>query len=731
MAGCGVPAVAGSPSSPYKMVSVDDAVSFVLTHVVPLPPVTVPLAAAHGRVLAQDVHAAEPQPPFRASIKDGYAVRAADGAGEFPVVADSRAAAADAPAAPLAPASVAYITTGAPLPEGADAVVQVENTVDVTAGPGAPRRVRIVTPARAPGEDVRAVGSDVAAGECVLRAGDRLGAAEVGILASVGAATVSVHPAPRVAVLSTGDELVDPATPVGAMRHGAVRDANRAMLLAGACTAAAQPGLAASLAPACACAWPCVTPTPATEPCLFRPQPLLRRAPWAWTSASPPTTPAGLPPAWTPRSQLVRTCSSRPAVSPWVRALTLTLRACLPVQRAHGVTRSAAGGTPGDRDLVKPLLESRGTVHFGRVHMKPGKPLTFATVARASTGGGASPAPPLLVFGLPGNPVSSLVTFQLVALPTLRALAGWRAPGLRRVAVTSTAPLRLDPERPEYHRATLAWADGRLVATSTGGQISSRLLSARSAGALLELPAAAGTLPAGTTLSALLVADAAAADGLAHTPRIMPVPVPPTPAPAAVAAATAAATPAASAASAAAPAAASPPRIGVLTVSDRASAGIYEDLSGPAIVAVLRDYLATPCEFVTRVVPDERPLIAAALRELAAGGACLVCTTGGTGPAVRDVTPEAMADVCDKMLPGFGEAMRAASLRSVPTAILSRQEAGTSGRTLILNIPGKPAAVRVCLDAVWPAIPYCIDLLEGPRLEGRPGAAAVFRPQPK
>jgi gephyrin len=378
---------------------------------------------------------------------------------------------------------------------------------------------------------------------------------------------------------------------------------------------------------------------------------------------------------------------------------------------------------PGDRDLVKPLLESRGTVHFGRVHMKPGKPLTFATVARAPADAASPPPPPLLVFGLPGNPVSSLVTFQLVTLPTLRALAGWRAPGLRRVAVTSTAPLRLDPERPEYHRATLSWADGRLVAASTGGQISSRLLSARSAGALLELPAAAGTLPAGTTLSALLVADAAAADGLAHTPRIVPVPAPPAPA------AAAAATPAASTAAAAAPP--PPPRIGVLTVSDRASAGIYEDLSGPAIVAVLRDYLATQCEFVTRVVPDEQPLIAAALRELAAGGACLVCTTGGTGPAVRDVTPEAMAEVCDKMLPGFGEAMRVVSLRSVPTAILSRQEAGTCGRTLILNIPGKPAAVRVCLDAVWPAIPYCIDLLEGPRLEGRPGAVAVFRPQPK
>ena len=320
-----------------------------------------------------------------------------------------------------------------------------------------------------------------------------------------------------------------------------------------------------------------------------------------------------------------------------------------------------------------------------------------------------APAPPLLVFGLPGNPVSSLVTFHLVAVPAIRALAGWRQPALRRIAVTTTAPLRLDPERPAYHRATLAWRDGRLLASSTGGQISSRLLSARSAQALLELPCAAGTLPAGTTVSALLVADVSAADGLASVERIVPVPPPP------------------------AAASVAKPRIGVLTVSDRASAGVYEDVSGPAIVGVLREYLATECEFLTRLVPDEQPLIVAALRELVAAGACVICTTGGTGPARRDVTPEAMAEVCDKQLPGFGEAMRAASLRAgVPTAILSRQAAGTTPEgALVLLIPGKPAAVRVCLDAVWPAMPYCVDLLGGPRLEGRPGAVAVFRPAQK
>lgn len=172
------------------------------------------------------------------------------------------------------------------------------------------------------------------------------------------------------------------------------------------------------------------------------------------------------------------------------------------------------------------------------------------------------------------------------------------------------------------------------------------------------------------------------------------------------------------------------PQIGVLTISDRASRGIYEDQSGPAIEAALRDYLATPCEYLRQVIPDEQPLIEAAFRDFAARGCALVCSTGGTGPAARDVTPEAIAAVADKLLPGFGEAMRRASLEGgVPTAILSRQTAGTLGSTLIVTLPGKPAAIRVCLDAVFPAIPYCIDLIGGPRLEGNPAVVQVFRPK--
>ncbi|MBU6365135.1 MAG: molybdopterin adenylyltransferase [Gemmatimonadetes bacterium] len=170
--------------------------------------------------------------------------------------------------------------------------------------------------------------------------------------------------------------------------------------------------------------------------------------------------------------------------------------------------------------------------------------------------------------------------------------------------------------------------------------------------------------------------------------------------------------------------------VGIVTVSDRAAAGTYEDLSGPAIEAACRAWLATPWHPVRRLVPDEQPAIEAALRELADVAGCpLVVTTGGTGPAPRDVTPEATTAVCDRLLPGFGELMRAVSVRTVPTAILSRQLAGTRGTTLIVNLPGKPAAIAECLAAVWPSVLPCIRLLGGPKLASTP-EAPTGRPVP-
>jgi molybdopterin adenylyltransferase len=169
--------------------------------------------------------------------------------------------------------------------------------------------------------------------------------------------------------------------------------------------------------------------------------------------------------------------------------------------------------------------------------------------------------------------------------------------------------------------------------------------------------------------------------------------------------------------------------IGVVTISDRASAGVYEDKGGPGIEAALAAILATPWRPERRLVPDERPAIEAALADLADNARCsLILTTGGTGPAPRDVTPEATEAVCQRLLPGFGELMRTRSLLEVPTAILSRQIAGTRGSSLIVNLPGKPSAIRTCLDAVFPAIPYCLDLIGGARLETNPAVCKAFRP---
>jgi molybdopterin adenylyltransferase len=171
-------------------------------------------------------------------------------------------------------------------------------------------------------------------------------------------------------------------------------------------------------------------------------------------------------------------------------------------------------------------------------------------------------------------------------------------------------------------------------------------------------------------------------------------------------------------------------RIGIVTVSDRASRGEYEDRGGPAIRACLQEILSCAWEAVPRLIADEQPLIEATLKELCdSENCCLVVTTGGTGPARRDVTPEATEAVCDKRLDGFGELMRAVSLKVVPTAILSRQIAGIRGRSLIVNLPGKPSAIRDCLLAVFPAIPYCIDLLEGPYLTTNEAVVKAFRPK--
>lgn len=171
-------------------------------------------------------------------------------------------------------------------------------------------------------------------------------------------------------------------------------------------------------------------------------------------------------------------------------------------------------------------------------------------------------------------------------------------------------------------------------------------------------------------------------------------------------------------------------KIGIINVSDRASKGIYEDIPGKAIVETLNEYLESEWREVYAVIPDEQDQIEAEMKRMAdEEGCCLIITSGGTGPAKRDVTPEATESVCNKMMPGFGELMRQVSLQYVPTAILSRQTAGIRNNTLIINLPGKPKAIRQCLDAVFPAVPYCIDLIEGPFLVCDENVIKPFRPK--
>jgi molybdopterin adenylyltransferase len=170
-------------------------------------------------------------------------------------------------------------------------------------------------------------------------------------------------------------------------------------------------------------------------------------------------------------------------------------------------------------------------------------------------------------------------------------------------------------------------------------------------------------------------------------------------------------------------------RIGILTISDRASTGVYADASGPAIEATMSEILTSPWEKVVRIVPDGIESVRDAIISLVDDEGCdLVLTTGGTGPAPRDLTPEATEAACEKMMPGFGELMRRKSLEQVPTAILSRQTAGIRGKALIINLPGKPSSIRVTLLAVFPAVPYCLDLIGAVRLETDPAVVPAFRP---
>ena len=604
---------------------------------------------------------------------------------------------------PLQPGQVSYITTGAPIPEGATAVVKIEDTTPnpAAAANATTTTVQIHVPSTT-GKWIRAIGSDVRAGSIVLHKGTRLGPAEIALLASVGQSSVPLYKRPTVGVMSTGDELVDAAST--APGNWKIRDSNRPMLIAAAKSAGAEV-LDLGIAP-------------------------------------------------DEENQL------RLAMQQAMEKVDILV--------------TSGGVSMGSHDLVKPLLEQMpgSTLHFGRVRMKPGKPTTFASFTKSRSGtsdqsdksGRTNNAVDTLFFALPGNPVSSLVAFQLFVEPSIRKLLGCAITDCHhsRVQVRLTRALTIDPVRREYHRAALEWKEdspgkggcGEFHASSTGLQRSSRLLSMVTASALLCLPRATGSrrsLPAGSVVPALLLnrnvvpppstliehtySDVGSGNASSTTVAGTGTGTGPNEAnqrneleelePTCPCCRAAGRSPNQKKSN-------KPPavlfggsssvggdaaRVGVLTVSDRAYTGQYEDRGGPEVLRCIHTQVQSTWNSESRVVPDEQRGIENALIDLCdRRGCCLVITTGGTGPSLRDVTPEATVNVCDRMFPGFGERMRAISMQHVPTAMLSRQTAGLRGSSFIINLPGNPGSIEQILPHIMSSIAHCIHLAGGPRM---------------
>jgi len=395
----------------YDIIEADAALDIVLQHALPLTPRPVALLEALDLVLAQDVIAPEDLPPFPCSSKDGFAVIAADTTNPRHLVGEQTAGyIADLQ---VIPGTCVRITTGAPMPRGADAVIMVEYTQEAQGMITMQGRV-------AQGADVRPVGQDITRGQCVLEVGMRLGPQEIGLLASLGHTSVVAYPRPRVAVLSTGDEIVEPdAQP----RPGQIRDSNRYALMAAVQRAGAQP---------------------------------------------------------------VSLGIGSDRQDELTDKIEEGLATCDAVITSGGVSM-------GELDLIKPILEGRGQVHFGRVNLKPGKPLTFATVDNKP------------VFALPGFPVSSLVSFEIFVRPALRRMGGQRLILRPHVPVTLAEPIQGDAWRPEFHRARLTRESGTYMARTTGMQSSARLLSMVGANGLLVLPKQAQPFSAGETVTAILL----------------------------------------------------------------------------------------------------------------------------------------------------------------------------------------------------------------------------------
>ncbi|XP_035388892.1 gephyrin a isoform X12 [Electrophorus electricus] len=395
--------------SPFPLTSMDKAFITVLEMTPVLGTEIINYRDGMGRVLAQDVYAKDNLPPFPASVKDGYAVRAADGPGDRFIIGESQAG--EQPTHTVMPGQVMRVTTGAPIPCGADAVVQVEDTELLRESEDGTEEleVRILVQAR-PGQDIRPIGHDIKRGECVLAKGTHMGPSEIGLLATVGVTEVEVHKFPVVAVMSTGNELLNPEDD---LHPGKIRDSNRSTLLA------------------------------------------------TIQEHGYPTINLGI-------------VGDNP--DDLLNALNEG------ISRADVIITSG-GVSMGEKDYLKQVLDIdlHAQIHFGRVFMKPGLPTTFATL---DIDGSRK-----LIFALPGNPVSAVVTCNLFVIPALRKMQGILDPRPTIIKARLSCDVKLDP-RPEYHRCILTWHHQEPLpwAQSTGNQMSSRLMSMRSANGLLMLP---------------------------------------------------------------------------------------------------------------------------------------------------------------------------------------------------------------------------------------------------
>ncbi|XP_059811300.1 gephyrin isoform X3 [Hypanus sabinus] len=395
--------------SPFPLTSMDKAFITVLEMTPVLGTEIINYRDGMGRVLAQDVFAKDNLPPFPASVKDGYAVRAADGPGDRFIIGESQAG--DQPTQTVMPGQVMRVTTGAPIPCGADAVVQVEDTELIRESDDGTEEleVRILTQAR-PGQDIRPIGHDIKRGECVLAKGTHMGPSEIGLLATVGVTEVEVHKFPVVAVMSTGNELLNPEDE---LTPGKIRDSNRSTLLA------------------------------------------------TIQEHGYPTINLGI-------------VGDNP--DDLLNALNEG------ISRADIIITSG-GVSMGEKDYLKQVLDIdlHAQIHFGRVFMKPGLPTTFATLDIDGIR--------KIIFALPGNPVSAVVTCNLFVIPALRKMQGILDPRPTIIKARLSCDVKLDP-RPEYHRCILTWHHQEPLpwAQSTGNQMSSRLMSMRSANGLLMLP---------------------------------------------------------------------------------------------------------------------------------------------------------------------------------------------------------------------------------------------------